>query len=123
MRGNENEKSSPNQRWAVNQRADERKNVLAAPTASLLGINKLRTRDLARHLGNPDTRLTFALDARPIDPHEPFKRKCHSTSAPFTAQLRPIIQPLPDLALEAAFGRVVKLLAAERFRKIVLAGK
>ena len=32
-----------------------------------------------------------------------------SPPAPFAAELRPIVQPLPDLALEAAFGRIVEL--------------
>ena len=39
----------------------------------------------------------------------------------FLPQLRPVVQPLPDLALEAALGRIVELLAAERFREVVLA--
>ena len=39
------------------------------------------------------------------------------------AQLRPVVEPLPDLALEAALRRIVELLPAERFREIVLAGK
>src|SRR4051812_10885259 len=38
-------------------------------------------------------------------------------------QLRPVIKPLADLALKAAIGRVVKSLAAERFREVVLAGE
>src|SRR3979490_1206731 len=42
---------------------------------------------------------------------------------PLLPQLRPIIQPLPDLALEAALGRIVKFLPAERLREIVLARK
>src|SRR5580704_15919732 len=46
-----------------------------------------------------------------------------STSAPFAAELRPIVEPFPDLTLEAAFGRIVELLAAERFREIVLSGE
>src|ERR1700761_3176406 len=37
-----------------------------------------------------------------------------SRSTPFTAKLRPIIQPFPDLTLEAAFRRIVELLSAER---------
>ena len=39
-----------------------------------------------------------------------------SPAAPLLAQLRPILQPLPDLALEAALGRVVELLPAELLR-------
>src|SRR6185369_6398246 len=35
-----------------------------------------------------------------------------SPSAPIAAELRPIVQAFPDLALEAAFGRIVELLAA-----------
>ena len=38
-------------------------------------------------------------------------------------QLRPIIHPFANLALEAAIGRVVKTLAAKGFREIVLSGK
>src|SRR6516162_9196829 len=43
--------------------------------------------------------------------------------APLLAQLRPIVEPLPDLALEAAFGRIVEGLPPERFGEIVLAGE
>src|SRR5690242_14281693 len=39
---------------------------------------------------------------------------------PLPAQLRPVVQPLPDLALEAALGRVVEGFAAELVGKIVL---
>src|SRR5712675_2283293 len=41
----------------------------------------------------------------------------------FPAQLRPIIQPFSNLALESAIGRIVEGLAAQRFREIVLAGE
>src|SRR5712664_1039490 len=41
----------------------------------------------------------------------------------FPAQLRPVIQPLANLALEAAIGRIVEGLAAKRFREIVLSGE
>jgi hypothetical protein len=34
-----------------------------------------------------------------------------------------MLQPLPDLALETAFGRGVEALAAERLGEIVLTGK
>src|SRR5262249_17403743 len=44
-----------------------------------------------------------------------------SAAAALPAQLRPIVQPLADLALEAALGRVVERLAAERVGEIVLA--
>src|SRR5665647_3962420 len=43
-----------------------------------------------------------------------------SFPAPFLAQLRPIVEALPDLAFESAFGRIVELLARQRVRKIVL---
>jgi hypothetical protein len=43
--------------------------------------------------------------------------KAQHSRIPFLPQLRPVIQPLPDLALEAALGRIVELLAAERFGK------
>jgi hypothetical protein len=46
-----------------------------------------------------------------------------SFPAPFPPQLRPIFKTLSDLALEAAFGRIVELAAAELLRKVVLAGK
>src|SRR5207245_8687333 len=45
------------------------------------------------------------------------------TLLPAPSQLRPIFQTLPDLAFEAAFGRVVEALAAERLGEIVLPGK
>src|SRR5436190_1173838 len=38
-------------------------------------------------------------------------------------QLRPVIQPFANLALEAAIGRVVKSLPAKGVREIVLSGK
>src|SRR5262245_6280387 len=44
-----------------------------------------------------------------------------SWPAPLFAQLGPIVQALPDLALEATLGRVVECLAAERLGEIVLA--
>src|SRR5262245_66434332 len=46
-----------------------------------------------------------------------------SSRIPLLPQLRPVVQPLLDLALEAALGRVVELLAAERFREVILAGE
>src|SRR5262249_15122649 len=42
---------------------------------------------------------------------------------PLSPQLRPIFEPLPDLALEAAFGRVVEARPAQLLGEIVLAGK
>jgi hypothetical protein len=48
---------------------------------------------------------------------------CVSLFTPFPPQPCPIFQALPDLALKATFGWVVELLPAERFRKIILAGK
>src|SRR4029450_10586968 len=42
---------------------------------------------------------------------------------PVLPQLRPILQPLPDLALEAALGRVVELPAPHGLWEVVLAGK
>src|SRR5262249_31824175 len=39
------------------------------------------------------------------------------------SQLRPIFQPLPDLAFEAALGWVVELLPSQLFGEIVLPGK
>src|SRR6187431_1239400 len=47
----------------------------------------------------------------------------YSAARPLAAQLRPVIQPLPDLALEAAFGRIVEILPWQRVGKIILAGK
>src|SRR5882724_4438658 len=47
--------------------------------------------------------------------------KSHHALASLFPQLRPIIQPLADLALEATIGRIVKGLASQRVRKIVLA--
>src|SRR5712691_3437871 len=44
-----------------------------------------------------------------------------STALP--AQLRPVIQPPANLALEAAIGRIVKSLSAKGVREIVLSGK
>src|SRR5690242_14741856 len=38
-------------------------------------------------------------------------------------QLGPIVQPLSDLALEAALGRIIERLPPQRLREIVLAGK
>src|SRR6266581_1918546 len=40
---------------------------------------------------------------------------------PLPAQLRPIIQPFSDFARKAAIGGIVKGLAAQRFRKVILA--
>ena len=40
---------------------------------------------------------------------------------PLLPQLFPPLQPLPDLALEAALRRVVEVLAAERVGPVVLA--
>src|SRR5256885_14889748 len=39
----------------------------------------------------------------------------------FLPQLLPILQPLPDLALEAALRRIVEFLAAQRLREVILA--
>src|SRR5262247_1746369 len=44
-----------------------------------------------------------------------------SWPAPLFAQLGPIVQALPDFALEAALGRIVERLATELLREIVLA--
>src|SRR5579883_2222327 len=44
-------------------------------------------------------------------------------SRPLPPELGPVIQPLPDLALEAALGRIVEGLAAQALGEIVLAGK
>src|SRR5262249_22200387 len=44
-------------------------------------------------------------------------------SLPLLPQLCPVFQPLPDLALEAALGRIVEGVAAERLREVVLAGE
>ena len=38
-------------------------------------------------------------------------------------ELGPIVQPVPDLALKTALGRIVKGLASERLGKVVLAGE
>ncbi len=46
-----------------------------------------------------------------------------SRPALFLAQLRPVVQPLADFALEAALRRIVECLPAERVGEIVLAGK
>src|SRR5580704_10299082 len=43
--------------------------------------------------------------------------------APLAAELRPILQALPDLAFEAALRRVVEALPSQRLGEIVLAGK
>src|SRR5215510_2453799 len=42
---------------------------------------------------------------------------------PVLPQLRPVLQPLPDLALEATLGRVVELLAPHGLGEVVLPGK
>src|SRR3954464_1656540 len=42
---------------------------------------------------------------------------------PVASQLGPILQALPDLALKTSVGWIVKRVAAERFRKVVLAGE
>ena len=44
-------------------------------------------------------------------------------SAPLLPELRPVLEPLPDLALEAALRRVVEGLPAERLGEVVLAGE
>src|SRR4249920_864899 len=44
-----------------------------------------------------------------------------SFGGPLLPQLRPIFQAFSDLALEAAFGRIVKCLPLQRVGKIVLA--
>src|ERR1700720_4578368 len=44
-------------------------------------------------------------------------------SIPLPAKLGPIIQPFSNFALEAAVGRIIKSLSAQRFRKIVLSGE
>src|SRR5262245_14453338 len=47
-----------------------------------------------------------------------------SPSSPFfLPQFRPILQALSNLALEAALGRIVEPLAAERLREVVLSGE
>src|SRR6516165_3034793 len=43
--------------------------------------------------------------------------------AAFFSQLRPIVEPFPDLALKAALGRIIEGLTAQRLREIVPAGK
>ena len=43
--------------------------------------------------------------------------------APLLPELRPVLEPLPDLALEAALRRVVEALPAERLGEVVLAGE
>src|SRR5437868_3234087 len=40
---------------------------------------------------------------------------------PLLPQLRPIIQPLPDLAFETAFDGIIEFWPAQAFRKIILA--
>src|SRR5438477_3484765 len=47
-------------------------------------------------------------------------RRASLRPSPLAPQLLPEIQPLADLALEAALGRVVEFLPAERLRKVVL---
>src|SRR5229473_2252317 len=54
--------------------------------------------------------------------NHPAGQMCHFWHT-FPAQLRPVIQPFANLALEAAVGRIVESLAAQRFREIVLAGE
>src|SRR5689334_3772396 len=44
-----------------------------------------------------------------------------SSAASLLAQLRPVFEPLPDLALEATLGRIVELVTAERLGEVVLA--
>src|SRR5215472_18453585 len=44
-------------------------------------------------------------------------------SSPLPPQPLPILQALPDLALEAAFWRIVELAAAKRLGEVVLARK
>jgi hypothetical protein len=39
------------------------------------------------------------------------------------SQLLPVFQPLSDLALETALGRIIEFLPLELFGKIVLTGK
>ena len=43
--------------------------------------------------------------------------------APLLAQPRPVLEPLPDLALEAALDRLVERVAADLVRPIVLAAE
>src|SRR6266702_8959168 len=49
------------------------------------------------------------------------QRKPDSLRSPLPPQLRPVLEPFPDLALEAAVGRIVEGLTSQRFREIVLA--
>src|SRR5215471_7036903 len=50
-------------------------------------------------------------------------RDCLSRAAPLFTQPRPVFEPLFDLALEAAFRRVVELTPAERLREVTLPGE
>ena len=56
-------------------------------------------------------------------PRPPVPRMIVTSPAPLLPQLRPVVQPFPDLALEAAVGRIVEGLPAELLREVVLAGK
>src|SRR4051812_37787407 len=49
------------------------------------------------------------------------KRTDITLRAPFLAQLFPVFQPFPDLALKAAVRRIVELFSAQRLGKVVLA--
>lgn len=44
-------------------------------------------------------------------------------STTLATQLRPVLQPLADFALETAVGRIVKALPTQRFREVVLSRK
>src|SRR5258707_10062853 len=46
-----------------------------------------------------------------------------SLGVPLFSPLRPIVQALPDLALEAAVGRIVEFLPAKRLGEVILAGE
>ena len=58
-----------------------------------------------------------------MDCDQEFCRRGYVFPGPLAPQPRPVVQPLADLALEAAVGRVVEGLPAERLGKVVLAGE
>src|ERR1044072_4300584 len=51
------------------------------------------------------------------------KQQQSTSRTPLLPQLVPVLESLPDLALETALDRVIEFLAAERFREVVLAGE
>src|SRR3954469_18751928 len=56
-------------------------------------------------------------------PKPPMPDLAASMSGLVPAKLGPVVQALPDLALEPALRRIIERLAAEFFREIVLAGE